>query len=267
MKFPLNDASPSPLGHAKLQMLAPFSRRYRQKLEMAQLPVEQRIVINHALVTRDRRLFYVQNCKAACTTIAQLIHYYEFGSFHPGDVQKTKRLQRGYPFRDAHEEALSSSGSFRFTFVRDPAARVRSAFFDFCVDEANPSSGPHRENLSMMGFSIDNAIERNFDIFLEYLERSLEHDPVCCERHWRPQVTNIGYGQVEYNHIGRVENFDEDWRRICDEAEVGKKFDDAPARATFNASSVRKAGGFAINGMQRQKIEKLYQRDYECFGY
>jgi hypothetical protein len=216
-------------------------------------------------MTDDRKFVFVKNSKAGCTTIAQLMYHYCHGKFFKGSVHRTRDgLRQGITYWMDYETASLSRSAFTFTFVRHPETRLLSAFKNFFVDWKNRSARIHFHSLRRRGFDEAGELARNFDVFLDYVDESLSKDALRTDRHWRLQVLNTGYGLIDYQFIGKVENFDRDIQEVFSLAGV-------PAPPTKDCLAIRfnrsAHHDFTISKTQRRRIERLFAEDYEAFGY
>ena len=82
------------------------------------------------------------------------------------------------------------------------------------------------------------------------------------DAHWRPQHLNLLHGLVDYDFVGRLENFAADLARVRDLAGMS----DAPIEVR-NAVA-RPSDGLVDGrpGLQR-RLRDIYARDLELYGY
>lgn len=264
MNIPLDDPPLSGLRRLRVHLRSSFSERSQQRLLLSALPEELAIIVKHAVMTKDRRLFYVKNSKAACTTVTQLMHRYVQGQTFPGHVHVSPHLLQGTNSLSDILSGLVRPDTFRFTTVRDPLHRAVSAFFDFFVDRANAAASRHFHNMGVLGFSSDKSLSYNFDVFLDYLERNFEMNAKHCDRHWRYQTTNIALGQVSYGLIMRVEALADGLAELLDKTGIDLQ---KCARVRHNQSSASQHPEFQLSESQRLKVRALYEIDYANFGY
>jgi hypothetical protein len=248
----------------KARRLAPFFRKYRERSAYSKLPETLRIAYEDGLLTDDGKLFYVKNSKAGCTSIAQLLYHYSKGDFcgeNIHDARKTLRQYRDH-WRD-FEEALGGS-AVAFTFVRHPESRLVSAFRNFFVDRKNRAHLLHLPAMESRGFNGNNSQSKNFGIFLDYVEESIAIDPLYTDRHWRSQHINIASNDIDYTVIGRLENFYCDLKKVF--ARIGQSafLTEDRISARFNRSKDHSSN---LTASERSRIETIYARDYELFGY
>jgi hypothetical protein len=256
------------------RVLGSVSRYYdgRAALQECSLPIAQ--AVRRSVITSDGKLFFLKNPKAACSTVLQLIHEHEHG--RPGEVRqlhRSREIQQGIPFARTLIRAIDDPKCVRFTAVRDPASRAVSAFMMFFggagaevfKSQAQAQKWAKREaGMWALGYDPKGSIERNFDVFLEYVSRCLATDREHVNVHWKPQTLCIAHGHIRYAHICRVETLQHDLRTVGDLVgfPLSRPGDDIP---TVNRA--RRRSGFELTPSQRRKIRDLYAEDYEAFGY
>jgi hypothetical protein len=248
----------------KARYLAPFLKKYRERAAYSKVPETLRIAYDDGLLTDDGKLFYVKNSKAGCTSIAQLLYSYSKGDFYEENIHDASRNIRQYRhyWRD-FEKALRES-ALAFTFVRHPESRLVSAFRNFFVDRKNRSHTLHLAGLQSRGFDDGNNHSRNFGIFLDYVEESIEIDPLYTDRHWRPQHINIASNDINYAVIGKLENFHRDLQEVFSRIGQSEFLTEERMSARFNKSQSYSSN---LTVAERSRIEAIYARDYELFGY
>ena len=264
LDIPFND---KPKQRLKAKVLAPFREKYREERAMAVLPERLATTFFVALTTEDRRFFYVRNSKCGCTTVSQLIHAYVFGRFFEGNIHLCDDIPHGLENWRLHMEALANPDTTRFTIVRHPLDRVRSAFFNFFIDQKNISREQHMGNMAALGLDLEDPLDRNFDRFLDYIEMSFEQSRLYTDRHWRPQVDNIAYGEIDYDFIGKLEFLERDIRQVFERAGAVDVVDRFLTGANFNRSSNRGGDEFEPSPRQLRRIQDFYAEDFDAFGY
>jgi len=94
---------------------------------------------------------------------------------------------------------------FKFTFVRNPYTRILSAY----LDKIKKDSIEKQQIYNFAGISLEYEIS-----FLEFLKILEKIPPVNMNPHFRPQYINICYPLVNYDFIGKFENFNEDLIKV-----------------------------------------------------
>jgi hypothetical protein len=204
----------------------------------------------------DHGVVYVRVPKAACSTLKLWAHRIHTGdhSFDPGDVHHGVEVPMAHRLGWDVVSAMLAGGAYRFTFVRDPSDRLVSAYFSKLV-----RSGWKTDRVDVRStLGLAPEVEVTFDHFLASLEAT---EPSTWNVHWRPQHLITMQGLVEYDAIGRVENFDADLARIREEAGLP----DVPVTSR-NRHPLTEDPRSGRPDVQR-RIEALYPEDYEVFGY
>ena len=256
------------------RVLGTASSYYKGKaaLQCCPLPLVQSL--RGSVLTRNGRLLFQKNPKAACSTVLQLIHFHENGRF--ADVSRLHRtpdIRQGHRHAEAHIAALDDPNCVRFTTVREPASRTVSAFMmffsgagaDVFKEEGRDKKAAKREaGMWALGYDPKSDVNRNFDVFLEYVAQCFESGPEHVNVHWKPQTLSIALDHIRYSHIGRVETLKQDLQ-IVDELVGYSLFGDRRELPSVNRA--RSQSGFEPTIEQRRKIRQLYALDYEAFGY
>jgi hypothetical protein len=225
--------------------------------------------------SRKHNAVYLNMPKAACTTIKNYLYYMDHGKYHPSpldihkytdDVFLTYDRNRGDIYKKFHDSAF-------FTFVRHPIRRVYSLFNEKIVNQWEYSFPDVRNMLinaygAQFGANDDvETVRANFIKFL-YFIRDTKEERIQFRRdhHWMPQsfVLSLATRIRPMDFIGKVENFDRDFRYVLarsgfnDTFEL-KKFNEGPgSKVPYEqvANDEVKNLGYAI-----------YSRDFENFGY
>ena len=249
----------------KVKLLAPFIKRYQPRLQVSKQPESLRPVLLTTLQTDDGKMVFVKNSKAGCTTIANILFHYSKGRHHGGRIHSERDdFRQGLEYWKENLEALRSKTNTKFTFVRNPQSRAISAFTNFFVDKTNRAAPNHLKLIGGFGFSDENDVSRNFDVYLDYLQACFEENAMRTDRHFRLQKINIGLGVIDYDLIGRLENFEHDLRKVFEMAGASEYMDKHADFRRDNRSSKNK---LQLTKLQQSKIEALYAPDYEAFNY
>lgn len=248
-----------------LRLAAPFSSRIRARAEMRHASPLLNSIIKHIVVTADGKLALVKNSKAGSTTAAQILFAYQNGTIFDGRVhsQDSGLIQGGNHIARVRA-ALDDSRCFKFSFVRQPERRIVSAFADFVVKKSNPTA--FRLSKYFKGFGIEdgNDSPQNFSRFLDYVEEGMRQSDLYSDRHFRPQVLNLGIGEVRYNRIGKLESFAADMEEILKDAGVWREDLRAKLEVRANRTAI---GEFTPDAAQTARIKRIYAADYDAFGY
>ncbi len=135
-------------------------------------------------------LAYVNNPKVACSTIKLTL---QRAQLNDPDYEPAKSVHKHggsplltWPDLKGYGGAEALEGRFVFSFVRNPYARLRSAYLNKIVQPQK--RGQHRENA---GFR-RNQLPQFRDFVLAVCEQApAEQDP-----HWRPQALNLSVARI-----------------------------------------------------------------------
>jgi hypothetical protein len=272
--FPRFGEPAGPAKHFFNRVLGLFSPYHRGRAAIQNCPLALAQALRRCVLTRDRRLLFLKNPKAACSTVLSLIHQHELGrSAAPDQLHRTNEIMQGLRHSEALFAALDDPNCVRFTVVRDPASRAVSGFMMFFsgagaevfTEERNKKAAKREAGMWALGYDPKGDSGRNFDIFLEYLARCFATGPELVNVHWKPQTLSIAHGHIRYTRIGRMESLQRDL------VIVGEKlgYDLVSAQAELPRVNRSRSGGPAFNltKEQRRKIRELYADDYAAFGY
>ncbi len=250
----------------KVRALGLVLDRYRNLEEMRHLPVPVRNAVGFSVLTADRRLHFVRNAKAGSTSIVRMIYSYAAGEEFQGKTNtKFEGVIRGFHNWRACYEALTSREPVIFCLVRNPYDRLMSGFRNFYVARSHSWGWRHALQMRQMGYAPGKSPEANLDVFLDYIALSFETDELHTDRHWRKQVHNIGFPDVSYDVIGRMETLVDDMKQVLERAKINDGLIDLLSRRHNHTDDVREA--LAPTAAQRRRIEELYADDFEAFGY
>ena len=201
-------------------------------------------------ISRRHRAIYVQNPKAACSTIKLALQRAEGGD--PGyepetNVHDKARSPLASPSDLSAEEfqGLLRDGVV-FSFVRNPFDRLLSAYANKIVRPQK--RGRFREQA---GFAPDTC--PSFERFVDALATQ---EPAHFNPHWRPQTINLLLDDLTYQRIGRVETFDDDWARLSAETGLPQAYE----------RRGRKEEKPPLEDAYTPRLT-IFHRDFEAFGY
>ncbi len=249
----------------KARLLFPFAKRYRTRLRLAPEPEELRIIASHILVTDNYRLAFVKNAKAGCTTVSHILFFYARDKVFNGRIHDdAASLIQGADFSVETISAIKNSDVYKFSFVRNPTDRLISAFHNFVLEGTNRGSSRHLRHMESFGYSPSNTHSDNFNAFLNYIEHCLSISSTYTDQHFRHQTKNIAHGHVDYSYIGKLESLSEDMEHIFKDS--GEWRDNLRETLTIKANA-SKSPRYTPSERQLKRVSKIYEEDYEAFGY
>lgn len=209
-----------------------------------------------SVMSRRCGYIYISNFKAGCSTVRRSLwkaeHQLGFTTTPPGDPHDVSRV----PFEhNAHGRWEDCEDKFVFTFVRNPYARILSAYLDKIAVQ-QPRVWPQ--------FAAAHGLGDRRVTFLEFLELLTAEEPAAMDPHWRPQTLLVGYGVVPFDYVGTLENLASDLREV-----MRRIFGTAISVEDFAPHRTGAADQLAsyVTPEAQKLIAKLYEADFANFGY
>jgi hypothetical protein len=226
-----------------------------------------------SFVNVNKRYLYFEVPKAACTEMKELLRLQEGAppiKLFAGNLPETRRemfvhARENVPLPSlvdvddaTQKDVLESSDFLRLTIVRNPYARLVSAWRNKVVP-CEP--GCERLYLEIRGRLPDMHSKAliAFDEFVGYLETKC--DLSNSDPHWRRQVDHLFLEALNFSHVGKVENLAaslsmlQQHLGLPEPLTAGLKNVSAPVSLT------------TYNQDLADKVYVLYQQDFERLGY
>lgn len=242
----------------------PFVERYSAYYALEKEPEEIRGVFSNCIMSQDKKILFMKNSKAGCTSIAQMIIHYSTGQFSENPHIHQAGVYQGLLRQKELREGFVDPKTYCFSISRDPIDRMLSAFFNFFIDENGRYAQKYLDAIKQRGFIDGGDLLKNFEVFVSFVEESLLVSRLYADPHWREQHVNMGLGFLNYNYIAKIENYNDDIQKVFDEADIGECLKTLDWKKKFNASSRRK---LELPKSTISKIQTLYAKDFEVFGY
>ncbi len=259
-------AIPAEKSHSmlKARLLAPFAKRYAIRSKMQAVPEDIRNVYQHMIMSPDKKILFLKNSKAGCTSVTHLIIEYSTGK----SVEKVHNYSDGVYHHWKHWEefdrAFSSPNTFCFSVVRNPQLRLLSCFTNMFLDAKNSSAGRHLGAMNARGYEKGGDTAKNLDVFIDYVAEAVASSATYCDPHWREQHRNLGLSHFDYDLVIQLEKFDAGIKQVFEFADLGEFLENKNWQKKRNKSSQQ---DLVLRTDQVAKIEKIYAADYEIFGY
>ncbi|MGG7568531.1 sulfotransferase family protein [Rhodovulum sp. DZ06] len=223
--------------------------------------------------------------KAACSTIGQVLHHADHGRWYDGDIHDAEAGILKWNQEDARPriaETIEQGRAPVFTFVRNPYARVLSAFFDKVAgiqrNGRRYRAGTLPEALAKYG--IDPEAEdfdqvRAFRRFLLFVRDTIRmRKPMDPDIHWSAQAGHVGTiirGGGRYALIAPMEKLTEGLEQVYALAPLS----DPPALDALPRFNEGAAGGRRrehpledfFDDLSTFIVQDVYRRDFRLFGY
>jgi hypothetical protein len=208
------------------------------------------------VVDFDFGFFYNRVPKAANTTIMSNLAKWKNGGLPPAATD----LRSLFPLTPAQltEEQVERFGQlFKFTFVRNPYARVLSAYLDKIAKDGEPARRRKMRRTSSDGVP-------SFEDFVRWLDRDGLHE----DMHWAPQSSILVIPVEEFDFIGKVEKLNGDFLKVA--KRLGRVRDpnenEVQTFAPHSTGADDKMSGY-YNAELKGVVARLYREDFERFGY
>ena len=211
-----------------------------------------------------RNILYMNNAKAGCSTVkgALLKCAARDSGQVAGENLSFSSIHQASDVWSKDYSTISATGTFSFSVVRNPFARILSAFLDkFGPPGACDVFGrtPILQNQFYWQHGIDPSHRLSFVEFLRHLKDS----DTLFDQHWRPQVSNVFAGAMPLSEVHFLESFDKTQHSICARLDSAEPF---VRYAPHNTDARDKVAQY-ISDEVRELILDIYREDFEVFGY
>lgn len=234
-------------------------------------------------LTRSQpRLAYWVIPKSGCSSIKQVLHHLDQGSFFDGDIHDRNGPvlnTASLPGRAEVARIPPGEPLFNFTFVRNPFARLASCFADKIV--GFPAAG-RRYRLGAVhdhlgAYKVDWGpsadLVTNFRGFVRFVaDTVLRQRPMAPDRHWLPGVAHLRNDAATHpnwhlSFVGHVENLASDLTTLSWQAGI--------EGSRLPATIPRENRSYSMNlplktlyGPDEVAIvRRVYADDFRLFGY
>lgn len=229
-----------------------------------------RLNVEDTWVSRRRRYFYMAVEKAASSKIKMLLHRLEGYALPADPFDVHARNQLGAPFVDklsafgADEvaEILRGRGWRRFAFVRNPYARLYSAYKNKIADLASPYVGVRAAIWRAAGRRHPPAGAPPFEAFVRYVAQQPDAER---DGHWRSQAGALCLDLIDYGFLGRVETLQADLATVLRSLAAPDAFHDG--LDVVVGASAGSPTAAAYNAALARLVHETYDADFETFGY
>lgn len=236
---------------------------------------------SNIIVSEKLRLLYCPIPKVASSNWKYLIRKLEnienYSNLHAAHNANSSGLRYLSDYSAAEALRLLQPGRlFKFVFLRDPYARLLSAY----MDKLRRGSGPDYRAFVAAAFSwkvareVGNSNETNDGSLLRPSFRSFvisisQQEPYSMDHHWQPQTCLCGLGIVPYDFIGHMESLDTDVQTVLER--IGRSVEHFPSQDELGfppsgASSPELAGQMYATDLMFL-TRALYDRDFQSGGY
>lgn len=254
------------------------SRQEERKLNLTSfcktmkgMPSLQPRHLNHLIVDKKHKIVYCYVPKVACTNWKKIMAQLVPLSFKKTSVHDLRFDLLSYHSKSDVLHILKNY--FKFMFVREPHARLLSAFKDKFIKKSNNIYVKYGRKIKRSvelkygGDPNARTSERdiNFADFIRYLIDTNRKGGRFNE-HWRQYYRLCFPCQINYDFVGHYETLEEDARFVLHEAGVEGLVAFPPVSYTSTKDDVEHFYS-EVPPDDIAILQRIYQHDFEMFGY
>ena len=234
-------------------------------------------------MTESETVLYRVIPKCACSTIGQILHYADHGTFFDGDIHDAKTGLHKWAFEASQPriEERARDGTYTFTCVRNPWTRILSSFFDK-IAGIQRSGNRYRGNqlaplMKRYGVDVEGDFDqiRAFRRFLLFARDTIRfRKPMDPDIHWSAVAGHAGTlvaNGGRYNAIFATEDFNAGMKVVLESFEQKHPLD-LENIPRFNESAghgpkrIHPVEDF-FDDLSIHLVHEIYRRDFNLFGY
>lgn len=226
----------------------------------------------HIDVLPRHGLIYVCVPKCASTTIKGALSVLDRGAAPPPERLHARRYSGLHsPLRvglSAFRRLAISPDTLRFSFVRNPYARLVSAWADKFQGKPLVPGNAFIDAYLTHRPSIDRALPHGPEFTLSF-GQFVTFATATCERrvdaHWHMQDDLLDMPGIKLDLVGKVESFLEDFARVLDHVGASRRLREAIGRR-HNVSRHLPWQRYYTDALAA-RVHRAYERDFDRFGY
>jgi len=235
-------------------------------------------------MTESQSVVYRVIPKCACSTIGQIMFYSDHGRFYDGDIHDAKTGIHKWGLEDSQPfitERVTSQDTYTFTCVRNPYARVLSAFFDkICGTQRNGK--PYRGNLVpklSRQYGVESSGDfdqiKSFRRFLLFARDTITYRrPMDPDIHWSAvagHASTLIKNGGRYNKIVATEDFKSGMKEVLQnvnsshdlDIDTMPRFNESQGHGPKRAHPVEDY----FDDLSMHLVYEIYKRDFVLFKY
>ncbi len=210
-----------------------------------------------------KNYFYGESPKTGCSTIKRVLIQAEMGKRIDFEHSNYIHYREFNPFLKISqvgnlEEYFQREDLFKFCFVRNPYTRLLSCY----LDKIQKDQFQNRQIKIQLGRRPDSQKEITFN---EFVDSVIKQPVMFMDQHWRTQYYQTFQSNIDYDFIGKFENFEEDLFFVLDQLAINREkyYDVSNEHATNADELIQKYYTKDI----AEKVYRKYEIDFEYFGY
>lgn len=211
----------------------------------------------------NKNYFYGSSPKTGCSTIKKVLIQAELGRRVDFEHSEYIHYREFNPFLKIWqvgnlEAYFKRDDIFKFCFVRNPYTRLLSCY----LDKIKRSKHQSRQPKIQFGWQPD---DERVLTFPEFVDLVIAQPVMFMDQHWRTQYYQTFQTNIEYDFIGRFENFEEEFLSVLEKLGVDSHeyYDVETGHAT---QADQKLQDYYTPELA-EKVYQKYQVDFEYFGY
>lgn len=209
---------------------------------------------------------FAETPKVACSTIKTILQKMEldnselsrdsFEDIHDRNFSPLLKPSQITPL----EYFMEGDHLFKFCFVRNPYTRLLSAY----LDKITRDKPEKRFILNSLNLDPDNL--KQHISFNEFIFAISKQEIEQMNPHWCIQYYQTFQDKLNYNYIGKIENFDHDIEKILKEInpENYQNYISVEKRHATNATQLLKQ---FYTKQLKQQVQEIYKEDFIHFEY
>lgn len=236
--------------------------------------LKKKIIIKNSYRIKEKRVNYLCNIsikhkylymetpKVGCSSVKKNLQILENSGLdnHLPNVHDKSESPLFSPLDTEIDFRYALENYYKFSFVRNPYARVLSCY----LDKFREGKPKFREQL---GFEPETEVS-----FEEFLERVSGQGAKEMNIHWMPVSLILSTDKIGYDFIGRFERFEDDLKLVMQHIaqENGLSLPEGILYKSRHSKFQSNAGeklGLYMTKQAQQLVQKIYAEDFEQFGY
>lgn len=211
----------------------------------------------------NKNYFYGESPKTGCSTIKRVLIQAELGKRIDFEHGAYVHYREFTPFLKISQvgdldEYFQRKDIFKFCFVRNPYTRLLSCF----LDKIQKDQVQNQQIKIQLGLRTDAKTTITFE---EFVDAVMQQPPMFMDQHWRTQYYQTFQLNIDYDFIGKFENFETDFFFVLGQLNIDKeKYYDIANEHVTNANTLIQQ---YYTQATAEKVYQKYKIDFDYFGY
>lgn len=236
-------------------------------------PLQRKTLLQHILVNDEHRFLYCYVPKVACSNWKRVLKVLS-GALANVDVKVKMDHRADLLFlSDFSPEEIRHRlrHYFKFMFVREPMARLLSAYRNKFgeIEAYQRKYGAEIIRRYRKGYAKDKKIAGNDVTFTEFVRYLLDEDPERMNEHWMPIYNLCQPCAIEYDFIGSYERLESDAAYVLERVGAPQHIG-FPERQTWYKPVTKETLHYYLCTVPQKFLKDLlpkYILDFSLFGY